>query len=126
MFNETNQTFNDYVSHLFLYNPHSFLLEFRAINNLNDLSFYERLPTVFAHLDSLTLSCENLKDLYLLITLLLLKMASKLRTMKFCISPYWDKKNLDQFMSWLIEYIYQRDLSHVDVQLSNNEISFNF
>ncbi|CAF0995203.1 unnamed protein product [Adineta ricciae] len=101
-------------------------LTITAINNLKDLSFYERLPTVFAHLDSLTLSCENLDDLYLLITLLLSKMASKLRTMKLCISPFYDKKNLDQFMSWLIDYMYQRDLSHVDIQLSNNQISFCF
>ncbi|UJR09034.1 hypothetical protein I4U23_013283 [Adineta vaga] len=101
-------------------------LTITSINNVKDLLLYERLPMVFVHLDSLSLSIVNLDDLYLMITLLLFKMAQILKIMNIHIDAHYNTQNLDQFMGWLIYYMYQRDLSYVDVKLSDNHLSFCF
>jgi len=81
---------------------------------------------VFVHLDSLSLSLENANDLYILMTLILSKMAYILKTMTISIGTQCNYNILDQFMIWLIDYMHKRDLDLVDVKLTGYQLCFCF
>lgn len=59
-------------------------------------------------------------------TLILLKMAPILKTMSIFISTPYAYNILNQFMTWLIDYMHQRDLDLLDVKLTDNQLNFCF
>ncbi|CAF5063274.1 unnamed protein product, partial [Rotaria sp. Silwood1] len=94
-----------------------------SINDVNNYAMFERLPLVFSHLDSLSLSLMNPNDLYPLTILILQKMAPILKTLNLSIEEYIHEVNiLKNFMSWLIGYLHSHDLEKVDVKQTDDEI----
>lgn len=88
---------------------------------------FERIPLIFSHLESLSLTLLNPKDLYTLIILILVKMSRILKRMNLSIEGFYhNDKFLNEFMSWLIGYMHLHDLEKVDVKQTNNEIDFCF
>jgi hypothetical protein len=88
---------------------------------------FERLPSVFSHLESLSLSLVNATDLYLLVTLILSKVALVLKKMTLSIESYFHENQiLNEFMSWLISYMHSRDLEKVDVKHIDSHVYFCF
>jgi hypothetical protein len=81
---------------------------------------------VLTHLDSLSLSLQNPTDLYILIILILPKMAQILKTMTVFIDTLCNYNILDQFMLWLMDYMHARDLDLVDVKLTDYQVYFCF
>lgn len=101
-------------------------LTIQSIDNVKNVFIFERLSTVFSHLVSLSLSVQNPNDLYILMILILSKMSRILKTMTISIDIPYDYKILDQFMIWLMDYMYQRGLDHVDVKFTDNQVCFCF
>ncbi|CAF1086635.1 unnamed protein product [Rotaria sp. Silwood1] len=98
-------------------------LKITSINDVNNYAMFERLPLVFSHLDSLSLSLMNPNDLYPLTILILQKMAPILKTLNLSIEEYIHEVNiLKNFMSWLIGYLHSHDLEKVDVKQTDDEI----
>jgi len=88
---------------------------------------FERLPLVFSHLEFLSLSLVNSKDLYPLIILILPKMARILKRMTLSIEGHiHGDVVLNEFMSWLIGYMHSHDLEKVDVKHMNSQVYFCF
>ncbi|CAF3667765.1 unnamed protein product [Rotaria sordida] len=102
-------------------------LKITSINDVSNFAMFERLPLVFCHLESLSLSLINPKDLYTLIVLILQKMAPILKTLNLSIEGHiHDVIVLKEFMSWLISYLYSHDLEKVDVKQTDDQIYFCF
>ncbi|CAF3696405.1 unnamed protein product, partial [Rotaria sordida] len=98
-----------------------------SINDVSNFAMFERLPLVFCHLESLSLSLINPKDLYTLIVLILQKMAPILKTLNLSIEGHIHEVIvLKEFMSWLISYLYSHDLEKVDVKQTDDQIYFCF
>jgi hypothetical protein len=88
---------------------------------------FERLPLIFSHLESLSLSLVDSKDLYPLIILILPKMARILKRMNLSIEAHMHSdKILNEFMSWLISYMHSHDLEKVDVKHTDYQVYFCF
>lgn len=99
---------------------------FSWINNVKNFVIFERLPIVFPHLRSLSLSLQNPQDLYILMILILPKMSPILKTLIVSIEAICNYAILDQFMLWLIDYMYTRDLDLADVKLTDQQVYFCF
>ncbi|CAF2872833.1 unnamed protein product [Rotaria sp. Silwood2] len=98
-----------------------------SINDVNNFVLFERLPLVFSHLASLSLSLVNPKDLYTLMILILQKMAPILKTMNLFVEAHmYGVGILNDFMSWLIGYLHLHELEKVDVKLTDDQINFCF
>ncbi len=88
---------------------------------------FERLPSVFCHLESLSLSLVNPNDIYLLTTLILTKLSLILKKLTLSIEEHiHGNKILNEYVSWLIAYMHQRDLEKVDVKRSGFHVYFCF
>ncbi len=103
-----------------------YYFSFRSIDKVKNFIVFERLPIIFTHLDSLSLSLENPYDLYILIILILPKMVQILKTMNIFIETPCNHNILDRFMLWLMDYMHTRDLDLVDVKLSGYQLYFCF
>jgi hypothetical protein len=99
---------------------------YRSIDNVKHIILFERLPIIFTHLDSLSLSLQNPQDLYILMIFILPKMSQILKTMTVFIETLCNYNILDQFMLWLMGYMHTRDLDLVDVKLTDNQVYFCF
>ncbi|CAF4553249.1 unnamed protein product, partial [Rotaria sp. Silwood2] len=96
-------------------------LKITSINDVNNFVLFERLPLVFSHLASLSLSLVNPKDLYTLMILILQKMAPILKTMNLFVEAHmYGVGILNDFMSWLIGYLHLHELEKVDMSFERS------